>query len=102
MGHRPVAATSSAIASFWLVMTQASKAQRYRDRKAGRLPPLPICLCCGKTIRNGDHLPLCQRCWLKTPDGLAYIRAKTARSRANAILKADALTCTYGKEGNQR
>jgi ribosomal protein L32 len=66
-------------------MAQESKAKRYRDRKAGKLPPLPVCQTCGCTIRNGDHLPLCQRCWLKTPDGLAYIRAKTARSRAKNL-----------------
>ena len=83
-------------------MTQESKAKRYRDRKAGKLPPLPVCQTCGCTIRNGDHLPLCQRCWLKTPDGLAYIRAKTARSRAKAIIEAHALTCAHGKERNQR
>ena len=63
---------------------EAIRAQRYRDRKAGKLPPLPTCSSCGATIRKGDHLPLCQRCWLKTTDGLAYAKEKTARSRANA------------------
>lgn len=85
-----------------LSRTTAERTRCYRDRKAGKLPPLPVCQTCGCTIRNGDHLPLCQRCWLKTPDGLAYIRAKTARSRAKAIIEAHALTCTYGKERNQR
>ena len=60
----------------------AIRAKRYRDRKAGKLAPLPICLACGCSMRKTEHLPLCQRCWLKTPDGLAYIREKTARSRA--------------------
>ena len=63
---------------------EAIRAQRYRDRKAGKLPSLPTCSTCGKTIRKGDYRPLCQRCWLKTSDGLAYIRAKTNKSRANA------------------
>lgn len=63
---------------------EAIRAQRYRDRKAGKLPSLPTCSTCGATIRKCDHLPLCQRCWLKTADGLAYVRDKTARSRAKA------------------
>jgi hypothetical protein len=62
----------------------AIRAKRYRDRKAGKLAPLPICTTCGCSMRKLDRLPLCQRCWLKTSEGLAYVREKTARSRAKS------------------
>ena len=67
---------------------EAIRAKRYRDRKAGKAPGLAVCPTCGKSIRKGDYLPLCQRCWLKTPRGLEYIRTKTRESRARTKAKA--------------
>ena len=34
--------------------TDATRAKRYRDRKAGLLPDLPDCPKCGKQVRNAD------------------------------------------------
>ena len=62
--------------------TDAIRAKRYRDRKAGLVPMLPPCPGCGKQVRNADKGGLCSRCWLLTPQGREWNAAKTARSRA--------------------
>lgn len=64
--------------------TDATRAKRYRDRKAGLLPELPPCPTCGKQVRNNDKGGLCQRCWLLTPQGREWNAEKTARSRKRA------------------
>ena len=62
----------------------ATRAKRYRDRKAGLLPDLPDCPKCGKQVRNADKGGLCSRCWRLTPEGREWNAAKTARSRSRA------------------
>ena len=54
------------------------KVARHRLRQAGDLPPLPICPDCGRTVLSATTLPLCSRCWRRSPDGLA---AEAARKR---------------------
>ena len=66
----------------------ATRAKRYRDRKAGLIPDLPPCASCGKQVRNQDKQGLCSRCWLKTPAGREWNAAKTARSRTATKKKA--------------
>lgn len=38
------------------------RVQRYRDRKAGLLPPLPLCPKCGAKVVSDRWLPLCSLC----------------------------------------
>lgn len=62
----------------------AIRALRYRRRKDGYLPPLPTCPTCGKQVRTNDKGGLCQRCWLRTPEGREWNAEKTALSRQRA------------------
>jgi hypothetical protein len=53
--------------------TGAERARRYRERKAGRLPPAErrICPACGIT-HTGARGMLCCKCWTRlTPEGRA-------------------------------
>jgi hypothetical protein len=53
--------------------TAAERSRRYRERKAGRLPPAqrPACQACG-ILHTGAHGLLCSRCWTRlTPEGRA-------------------------------
>jgi hypothetical protein len=62
--------------------TAAERARRYRDRKAGRLPPLPTCEACGKP-HTGVRGVLCSRCWQSlTAEGKANRAARVAKARA--------------------
>jgi hypothetical protein len=64
--------------------------QRWRDRKAGRLPPLqwPICSGCGREHR-GARGEYCSRCWEKlTPDGREAKAQRVRDSRARAKARA--------------
>jgi len=54
------------------------KVTRYRLRQAGELPPLPVCPDCGRTVISSRTLPLCSRCWWRSPDGR---RADAERKR---------------------
>ena len=47
--------------------TTAERSRRYRERKAGRLPPAQrlTCQCCPR-IHTGAHGLLCSRCWQST------------------------------------
>lgn len=62
----------------------AARSRAYRDRKAGRLPPVErlTCSACGAG-RTGRHDPLCSRCWERlTAEGRQAKAAGVARSRA--------------------
>lgn len=47
--------------------TTTERSRRYRERKAGRLPPAqrPTCQCCG-IVHTGARGLLCSRCWQAT------------------------------------
>ena len=65
----------------------ADKARRYRERRAGRLPALPVCQACGVTVLRGGAL--CSRCWERlTPDGRAAKAARVAKSRAKRRIES--------------
>jgi hypothetical protein len=60
-----------------------ARLRRSRARKAGLLPPLPICPVCGGKVLQEATLPLCRICWRRTPEGKAAAvqRFKEWRSR---------------------
>jgi hypothetical protein len=69
--------------------TAADRARRYRERKAGRLPPAerPTCQCCGITHTGARGL-LCSRCWQSTTvegraDRAARVKKAAKRKRDN-------------------
>ncbi len=53
--------------------------RRYRQRRAGLLPPVPTCPSCGKGGIVGATAPLCRACWLRTPAGLEWNRERNRR-----------------------
>jgi ribosomal protein L32 len=57
------------------------KIARHRLRLAGKLPQLPICPDCGRTVISDRTAPLCSRCWKLTPAGREWNRARVARQR---------------------
>lgn len=62
--------------------TAAERARRYRERKAGRLPPAdkPSCAACGRT-HTGARGVLCSRCWQSlTPEGKADQAARVRKA----------------------
>jgi hypothetical protein len=62
----------------------AAHSRAYRDRKAGRLPPVErlTCSACGAG-RTGRHGELCSRCWERlTAEGRQAKAARVAKSRA--------------------
>jgi len=64
--------------------TNADRQRRYRQRKAGRLPPpaKPTCPACGIT-HTGARGPLCSRCWERLdPSGRQFKAERVAKSRA--------------------
>jgi hypothetical protein len=64
--------------------TGADRARRFRERQAGRLPPVerPSCQACG-SARTGARGLLCSRCWqYLTPEGKADRAARVAKVRA--------------------
>jgi predicted amidophosphoribosyltransferase len=68
-------------------LTPAERQRRYRERKAGRLPPVEPCIACN-TPRSGSHAPLCSRCWRRlTEEGRAVNRKQTAKALAKAKAK---------------
>lgn len=63
--------------------TAADRARRYRERKAGRLPPAqrPACQACG-IIHTGAKGVLCSKCWTNlTPEGKADRAARVRRAQ---------------------
>lgn len=48
-----------------------ARSRRSRMRKAGLLPPLPLCPACGTKILQQKTLPLCASCWSRTPEARA-------------------------------
>ena len=63
--------------------TNAERQRRYRERRAGRLPPPQplVCAACGRN-HTGAHGVLCSRCWTSlTPEGRADRAARVARTR---------------------
>jgi 5-methylcytosine-specific restriction endonuclease McrA len=62
----------------------AEYSRRYRERKAGRMPPptLPKCLTCGKEHR-GARGEYCSRCWLKTDEGREWQRNRVKDFRVS-------------------
>jgi transposase-like protein len=57
------------------------KVARYRLRQAGELQQLPTCPECGRNVISTTTLPLCSRCWRKSPDGRAADAARKRRAR---------------------
>ena len=68
--------TATAIAS-----TSAERVRRHRLRKAGLLPPLPICSDCKNPYFSERLDNLCHACWLRTPEGRTYRTAERQRQR---------------------
>jgi hypothetical protein len=65
--------------------TGAERARRYRERQAGRLPPVqrPTCPACGIVHRCARGI-LCSRCWERlTEEGKAFNAERVQRGRAN-------------------
>lgn len=60
--------------------TAADRARRYRERRAGRLPPVELSTCSACSgPHTGAHGLLCRRCWLRlTPEGQADLSARQA------------------------
>jgi hypothetical protein len=67
---------------------------RYRERKAGRLPPPPpICFSCGRRHTQARDPSICCRCWERlTPEGRAYNARRVRETRARAKARAEAAT----------
>ena len=64
--------------------TAAERQRRWRERQAGRLPPVKrlTCPACGITHTGARGVP-CSRCWERlTVEGRAYKADRVARSRA--------------------
>jgi len=57
------------------------KVARYRLRQAGDLPPLPVCPECGRSVVSTATLPLCSRCWKRTPEGKKADAERKRRAR---------------------
>lgn len=64
-------------------LTNAEKQRRWRERQAGRLPPIPCCPTCGRPApAAAKHDGLCVYCWrISTPEGVAENRARQTRWR---------------------
>jgi hypothetical protein len=63
----------------------AEHQRRWRERQAGRLPPVQrqVCTACPR-LHTGAHGTLCWRCWRRlTPEGRRYVADSAARSKAN-------------------
>jgi hypothetical protein len=63
--------------------TGAARSRRYRERKAGRLPPAQrlACQSCG-ILHTGARGLLCCRCWRRlTPEGRAERAARVRRAQ---------------------
>jgi len=67
-------------------LTPAEKTRRHRLRQAGDLPPLPVCPDCGRSVLSVTTLPLCSRCWRRSPDGLAAEAARKRNARRALLL----------------
>ena len=66
---------------------------RYRERKAGRLPPPPICSSCGRRHSQARNPSICCRCWERlTPEGRAYKAKRVRETRARAKARATDVT----------
>jgi hypothetical protein len=64
--------------------TAAERSRRYRERQAGRLPPVELlpCTTCPR-LHTGTHGDHCWECWrLHTPEGRADRAERVARVRA--------------------
>lgn len=48
-----------------------ARTRRSRARKKGLLPLHPLCPACGRKVLQERTLPLCSRCWSRTPEGRA-------------------------------
>jgi hypothetical protein len=69
--------------------TTAARSRRYRERQAGRLPPVerPTCQCCG-IVHTGARGLLCSRCWQATTvegraDRAARVKKAMQRKRVS-------------------
>jgi predicted amidophosphoribosyltransferase len=63
--------------------TAADRARRYRERRAGRLPPAPqpVCPGCGIT-HTGARGPFCSRCFERLDeDGKKYKAERVRKAR---------------------
>jgi len=62
-------------------LTPAEKTRRHRLRQSGELPALPACPDCGRTVISTRTLPLCSRCWRRSPAGRAADAERKRRVR---------------------
>ena len=58
------------------------RVNRYRQRQRGKLPALPICPNCGRTITGTGRDGVCSICWKGTPAGREAEAARGRRRRA--------------------
>ena len=71
----------------------AEYSRRYRERKAGRMPPPqpPICPACGLAHRGARGI-LCSRCWERlTPEGRAFKVERVRKARAKRLAERHAM-----------
>lgn len=54
---------------------------RFRLRKAGLLPALPLCPSCGRKVSSQRTAPLCSICWKASPEGREEARRRMQRRR---------------------
>jgi predicted amidophosphoribosyltransferase len=57
------------------------RVHRHRLRKAGKLPPVPVCPDCGARVLSTKTAPLCSKCWKRTPAGRAADAERKRRRR---------------------
>jgi hypothetical protein len=58
------------------------KVARHRLRKAGKLPPIPDCVECGRQVRSAVTGQLCRQCWRRSPEGRAVEAERKRKARA--------------------
>jgi hypothetical protein len=65
-----------------MALTNAEHQRRWRERQAGRLPPVerPCCTACGK-IHRGAHGALCASCWERRAAHSERVRRAQRRKR---------------------
>jgi len=69
-----------------------ARTARWRRRLAGLPDPdaPPPCTTCGRLVKSARTVPLCSRCWKRTPEGREFNRdrMRAARARAQASMAA--------------
>jgi hypothetical protein len=68
--------------------TPRDRTARSRARATGKAQPCPQCPKCGRLVWSQRTLPLCSRCWRRSPEGKAA-DAERQRRRYAAKRKAE-------------